>query len=291
MLADVVALDAQGERVVVVHCGGAAVSAWMTRLGLTPTFKDGLRVTDEPALEVVRMVLAGTINQQLVAVACRLGARAVGLTGLDGGLLQARRVAGDLGFVGEVTAVRSALLATLLADGFLPVVAPIGVEAADEDGDQPTVYNINADVVAGAVAAALGARAAVFMTDVPGVRGADGAVLPRLSARQVERMIDDGVIGGGMIPKVRACLDALAGAAITPAAGVRSPFWTGDLPQQGAAFTGTSPGHNSRRRTTKESAIHERARVAVILDGRQPHALRDWAAGHHGGTIIEKEDP
>jgi acetylglutamate kinase len=195
------------------------------------------------------MVLAGTINQQLVAVACRLGARAVGLTGLDGGLLQARRASGDLGFVGEVTAVRSALLATLLAGGFLPVVAPIGVEAGDEGGDQPIVYNINADVAAGAVAAALGARAAVFMTDVPGVRGPDGAVLPRISARQVQRMIDDGVIGGGMIPKVRACLDALAGAAITP------------------------------------------ARVAVVIDGRQPHALRNWAAGHHGGTIIEKEDP
>jgi acetylglutamate kinase len=246
MLADITALVARGERVVVVHGGGAAVSRWMERLGLTPTFKDGLRVTDAPTLEVVRMVLAGTINQQLVAVACRLGAPAIGLTGLDGGLLQARRADGELGFVGEIVAVRAGVLEAVLAGGYLPIVAPLGVEASrdPETGDSlaPVIYNINADVAAGAIAGAVGARAAVFLTDVPGVRGPDGTVVPRASAARINQMIEDGVIAGGMIPKVRACLDALEGAA-----------------------------------------------SAVILDGRQPHSLRDWAAGATGGTNIHKQ--
>ncbi len=245
MLADVVELAGGGARVVVVHGGGAAVSAWMERLGLQPTFKDGLRITDGPTLEVVRMVLAGLINQELVAVAAALGARAVGLTGLDGGLLRARPAAnGDLGFVGEICQVEAGVLHALLAGGFLPVVAPLALaEGAAGAGEAPVLYNINADAAAGAVAAALGAQAAVFLTDVAGVRDAAGEVLPHITEHDISSMINDGVISGGMIPKVQACLRALRGAA-----------------------------------------------NAVILDGRRPHSLREWAAGQAGGTVISAHD-
>ena len=242
MLSDVAALARQGERIVAVHGGGAAVSAWMERLGLQPTFKSGLRVTDGATLEVVRMVLAGSVNQELVAVAAGLGARAVGLTGLDGGLLQARRLTsgGDIGFVGEIVEVRTALLEALLDAGFLPIVAPLARGTDGREGTTPLIYNINADVAAGSIAATLRAEAAVFLTDVPGVRGREGTILERVRSGQIEELIAEGVISGGMIPKVQACLDALHG-----------------------------------------------ARRAVILDGRAPHSLREWAAGGPGGTIIE----
>jgi len=246
MLADVVELAGGGAHVVVVHGGGAAVSAWMERLGLQPTFKDGLRITDGPTLEVVRMVLAGLVNQELVAVAAALGARAVGLTGLDGGLLRARPAAtGALGFVGEICQVEAGVLHALLAGGFLPVVAPLALAegAGAGDGEAPVLYNINADAAAGAVAAALGAQAAVFLTNVAGVRDAAGEVLPRITEHDISSMINDGVISGGMIPKVQACLRALQGAA-----------------------------------------------NAVILDGRRPHSLREWAAGQAGGTVISARD-
>ncbi|GAC1437319.1 MAG: acetylglutamate kinase [Chloroflexota bacterium] len=215
MLADVAGLARDGEAIVVVHGGGAAVSAWMERLGLQPRFNNGLRVTDPATLEVVRMVLAGTINQELVAVAAGLGVRAVGLTGLDGGgLLQAKRLTsgGDIGLVGEITEVRHEVVTTLLDAGYLPVVAPLGRAADAVVDDGSAMYNINADVAAGAIARALGARAAVFLTDVPGVRGADGTILPHLSAAEAEALIAEGVVHGGMIPKVRACLAALRGA-------------------------------------------------------------------------------
>jgi len=180
-----------------------------------------------------------------VAVAAALGARAVGLTGLDGGLLRARPAAnGDLGFVGEICQVEAGVLHALLAGGFLPVVAPLALaEGAAGAGEASVLYNINADAAAGAVAAALGAQAAVFLTDVAGVRDAAGEVLPHITEHDISSMINDGVISGGMIPKVQACLRALRGAA-----------------------------------------------NAVILDGRRPHSLREWAAGQAGGTVISAHD-
>lgn len=205
-LADVAALHRLGVRVVVVHGGGAAISDWLGRIGLQARFVRGLRVTDEATLEVVCMVLAGKVNKELVGQLLSVGAPAVGLSGVDGGLLRARQRDSDLGLVGEVTGVDVAPLAALLDAGFLPVVAPLAV------GDGSQLLNVNADTAAGDVARGLGARRVVFLTDVPGVVGADGQPRSTLTAGEARAMVAAGVIRGGMIPKVEACLHALCGA-------------------------------------------------------------------------------
>jgi acetylglutamate kinase len=204
-LEEVAALVRSGLRVVIVHGGGALISQWLDRVGVPTRFQDGVRVTDEPALEVATMVMRGVVNTGVVAGLARFGVAAAGLSGVDDGLLRARRKP-ELGLVGEVESVNTVALNALLDQGIVPVIAPLGLDA---DG---TLLNINADTAAAAIAAALEADAALFMTDVPGVRDAGGAVLPRLDRGDVERLIADGVIAGGMIPKVRACLDALRGA-------------------------------------------------------------------------------
>ena len=205
LLEEVAALSRAGLRVVLVHGGGPLITAWLERLGVPTRFMEGQRVTDEPALEVATMVLRGTVNTGIVAALGRLGVRAAGLSGADDRLLRARRRP-ELGLVGEVAGVDTALLRTLLGQGIVPVVAPLGLDA---DG---TLVNINADVAAAAIAAALAAGAALFLTDVPGVRGADGTVQAQLDADTARRLIADGTISGGMIPKVQACLAALTGA-------------------------------------------------------------------------------
>jgi len=208
-LADVVALQRRGLRPVVVHGGGALISEWLTRHGVPTRFERGLRVTDERTLEVVVAVLAGLVNKQLVAALTAAGGRAVGLSGADGGLLKARRFDEALGFVGEITEVGTRPLLDLLDGGFLPVVAPIAVEWR---GEAPSgqLLNINADTAAGAIAAALAARWLVFLTDVPGIRDGGGETLPTLSPPRAEELSAAGVIEGGMIPKVEACLRAAA---------------------------------------------------------------------------------
>jgi acetylglutamate kinase len=204
-LADVALLQRLGVRVVVVHGGGAAISDWLKRIGLEARFVRGLRVTDTPTLEVACMVLAGKVNKELVSQLLALGAPAVGLSGADGGLLRARLRDPELGFVGEVTAVHAAPLRALLDAGFLPVVAPLAVS------DEGQLLNVNADTAAGDVARGLAAERVVFLTDVPGVVGGDGRMLPRLTPSDVQALIASGVIHGGMIPKVEACLHALRG--------------------------------------------------------------------------------
>jgi len=206
-LADVVALQRRGLRPVVVHGGGALISEWLKRHGVPTRFERGLRVTDERTLEVVVAVLAGLVNKQLVAALTAAGGRAVGLSGADGGLLKARRLDEKLGFVGEVAEVDTRPLIDLLNGGFLPVLAPIAVEWR---GEAPTeqLLNINADTAAGAIAAALAARWLVFLTDVPGIRDEGGETLPTLSLPRAEELTTAGVIEGGMIPKVEACLRA-----------------------------------------------------------------------------------
>lgn len=208
-LLDVVALQRRGLRPVVVHGGGATISDWLNALGVPTRFERGLRVTDARTLEVVVAVLAGLVNKQLVAALEAAGGRAAGLSGADGGLFKAWHADESLGFVGEIADVDTRSLLDLLEDGFVPVVAPIGLEWREES---PTgqLLNINADTAAGAVAAALGARWLVFLTDVPGIRGEHGATLPRLTASESEALKDAGVIRGGMIPKVEACLRAAA---------------------------------------------------------------------------------
>ena len=208
-LADVVALQRRGLRPVVVHGGGALISEWLKLHGVLTRFERGLRVTDERTLEVVVAVLAGLVNKQLVAALTAAGGNAVGFSGADGGLLKARQLDQKLGFVGEVTEVDTRLLIDLLDDGFVPVLAPIGVEWR---GEAPSgqLLNINADTAAGAIAAALAARWLVFLTDVPGIRDEGGETLPALSPPRAEELSAAGVIEGGMIPKVEACLRAAA---------------------------------------------------------------------------------
>ena len=204
---DVVALQRRGLRPVVVHGGGALISDWLSRLGLKARFERGLRVTDAATLEVVVAVLAGLVNKQLVAALAAAGGRAAGLSGADGGLLKAWRADESLGFVGEVADVDTRPLLDLLEDGIVPVVAPIALEWGEES---PTgqLLNVNADTAAGAIAAALTARSLVFLTDVPGIRDGSGETLHALSAERAEELTGSGVIEGGMLPKVEACLKA-----------------------------------------------------------------------------------
>jgi acetylglutamate kinase len=188
-----------------VHGGGASISEWLTRIGKEPRFVDGLRVTDAETIEIAQMVLVGKVNQELVALLNHAHVKAIGLSGLDGALIRARRRQSlpDLGLVGEVEHVDAALLHGLCALGYVPVIAPLGT---GPDGES---LNINADTVAGDVACALPAAALLFLTDVEGVRGADGRVLPQVTPQQVAHLRAAGIITGGMIPKVAACLRAL----------------------------------------------------------------------------------
>jgi acetylglutamate kinase len=245
---DIALLKQVGVNPVVVHGGGPQINAMLKRLAIQSTFIDGLRVTDGAMVEVVEMVLAGTVNKQVAGLINRAGALAVGICGKDGGLIRARKLRRtvrdpgsrierelDLGFVGEPEQVDVRVIHALTGAGLIPVIAPVGVGA---DGQ---TYNINADTVAGAVAGALGATRLLMLTDVPGVLGKNGALIPDLTIAAIEAGIADGTITGGMIPKVENCMDAVK-------AGVRG---------------------------------------AVILDGRQPHAcLLELFTEGGNGTLI-----
>lgn len=203
---DLVEVAGQGWEPVIVHGGGPAISRTLEKMGIAPHFIDGLRVTDAPTLEVVKMVLLGQTNKQVVGNLELAGGKSVGVSGIDGSTIQVSPGPAHLGFVGNIEEVNPALLETVLKAGFIPVVAPLGV---DEKGQ---VYNINADTAAGAVAGSLGVGQLVMVTDVPGVmKEIDGEkkVLPQLTEVEIEALIAEGVIYGGMIPKVRAALDAL----------------------------------------------------------------------------------
>jgi acetylglutamate kinase len=201
VLAEVAAV-ARRRPVVLVHGGGKRITEWLERLGVPSRFEGGLRVTDAASLEVAAAVLRGVVNSELVAGLRDLGVDAVGLSGVDGGLLIAERIP-ELGLVASVVGLRRDLLDAILVGGQVPVVAPL---ARDADG---IVCNVNADDVAAGIAAGLGARQLVLMTDVDGVRDADGRRLDTLTAAEAEHLIGAGVIAGGMVPKVRAALGAL----------------------------------------------------------------------------------
>ncbi len=207
VLRDVVLLKNLGVTPVVVHGGGSEISDWLKRVGKQSQFVDGLRVTDEETMDIAKMVLVGKVNTDLVAAINGLGGRAVGLSGLDGGLIQAKKNTdqGDLGLVGEVTQVDLKPLMAIVREGYIPVIAPVGLGA---DG---VCYNINADTAAGHLAAALQAEKILFLTDVPGVVGPDGTFFSQLTMEQAEQLIATGVISGGMIPKLDACFIALEG--------------------------------------------------------------------------------
>jgi acetylglutamate kinase len=188
--------------VVIVHGGGQRISEWLDRLGVKSQWEGGLRVTDAAALEVAAAVLRGVVNSELVAALRDLSVDAVGLSGVDGGLLIAERVPG-LGLVAHVVGLRRDLLDSILVAGQVPVVAPLARD------DQGVVCNVNADDVAAGIAAGLGARQLVLMTDVDGVRGSDGRRIDTMTAEEAEALIENGVISGGMVPKIRAALAAL----------------------------------------------------------------------------------
>jgi len=247
--ADIALLKQVGVNPVVVHGGGPQINEMLKRLKINSTFIDGLRVTDAAMVEVVEMVLAGTVNKQVAGLINRAGALAVGICGKDGGLIRARKLQRtvrdpdsrierelDLGFVGEPQHVDVRVIHALTGAGLIPVIAPVGM------GDDGQTYNINADTVAGAVAGALGATRLLMLTDVPGVLDRDKKLIPELTVAEVAEAIASGVITGGMIPKVENCVEA----------------------------------------------VKQGVKGAVILDGRQPHAclLELFIEGGHGTMIV-----
>jgi acetylglutamate kinase len=246
---DIVLMKQTGINPVVVHGGGPQIGAMLKKLNIPSTFVDGLRVTDEATMEVVEMVLSGSINKQIVAGINAAGGRAVGVSGKDGNLVRAKkaertkldpstnkRVPVDLGFVGEPETVDAEVLRMIMNSDLIPVVAPIGVDAKGQ------TYNINADTVAGAVAGAIAAERLVLLTDVEGVLDREGKVVPHLKLAEAKALIADGTISGGMIPKLETAIDA----------------------------------------------VEDGVRAAVILDGRIPHVLLLELFTEHGaGTLIE----
>lgn len=200
-----------GIHTVVVHGGGPQIGQLLNQLGKESRFVQGMRVTDSETMDVVEMVLGAQVNKSIVTLLSQVGGRAVGLTGKDGGLLRARPLllepsdseAADLGQVGEVESVNVDILQTLKQGGFIPVIAPVGIGA---DGRS---YNINADLVASAVASVLGAEKLLLLTDTVGILDADGQLLTGLSPAQIDNLVQDGTIYGGMLPKVRCALEAI----------------------------------------------------------------------------------
>jgi acetylglutamate kinase len=202
-LLDVVLLRYVGMQPLLVHGGGPEITAMSERLGLTAEFKNGLRVTDERTMEVVKMVLTGKVSPDLVASLNRLGGQAVGMSGEDGPSIIAEPLSAEMGFVGKVVQVNAEPITALLSRGYVPVIASIGL------GYDGHAYNINADTVAAEIAVALGATKLILLTDVPGVQGADGGVVAVMSRDDAQRRIETGEVTGGMIPKLQACLRSL----------------------------------------------------------------------------------
>ena len=245
---DVVLLKQVGINPVIVHGGGPQIGRMLERLKIKSSFIDGLRVTDEATVEVVEMVLSGSINKDIVAAISRAGGNAVGLSGKDGGLVMARPLTRkkrdpdshieevlDLGFVGEPESVNPHLLEEFARSDIIPVIAPIGLGANGE------TFNINADTVAGAIAAALGASRLLLLTDVAGILGKGGELLAELAVGEVEALIESGVIHGGMIPKAETCI----------------------------------------------SSVRAGVEAAVVMDGRVAHAiLLEIFTEHGAGTLI-----
>jgi len=199
---DIALLRHVGIRPVVVHGGGPQITAMARKLGIEPSFVAGHRVTDGPTLEVARMVLVGLVNQDLSSLLSRHGTRAIGLSGMDGGLLRVTARDADLGFVGEVERVDVALLEHLM-EAAVPVVASVGVDEAGQ------AYNVNADLVAGAIAGAMGASKLVYLSDVAGVFGADGGLVAEATVSECGELIASGVAAGGMIPKLESAMSAV----------------------------------------------------------------------------------
>ncbi len=208
VMRDIVFLSCVGLRPVVVHGGGPEINSWLGKLGIEPQFKNGLRVTDAATMDVVEMVLVGRVNKEIVSLINRAGGLAVGLCGVDGNLIKARPEGREgIGFVGEVNNVNIDLLQSLVGSGYIPVVSSV---ATDDTGQ---AYNINADTVAGELAAALGAEKLILLTDTAGILQDykdPSTLIAKLDIQEARHLIASGVVGGGMIPKVNCCVRSLA---------------------------------------------------------------------------------
>ena len=206
VMEDIVLLRLVGVKVVLVHGGGPEISEMMNRLGKKPEFVDGLRVTDRETIDIVQMVLAGKVNKTLVNLLEVKGGKAMGISGMDGRLIQARQKDGRLGYVGSITQVDATPLLDLLEKGYIPVVSTLG---CDEEGN---TYNINGDTAAAYLAGALGAERLIMMTDIAGVlrdKNDPATLIPRLTIDEAVALFDQQIIAGGMIPKVECCIDAI----------------------------------------------------------------------------------
>ena len=209
VMSDIILLSLVGIRVVVVHGGGPEISDMLKRLNHTSHFVDGLRYTDETTMEVVQSVLCGKVNKNLVAQLNRLGGQAIGLCGMDGGLFQAVQLDEKYGLVGRITSVNPAPVKCALENGYIPVVSTVA-QGVDAD----TAYNINADTAAAQLAAALGAEKFILLTDIRGLLrdpGDESTLIHAVHTYDVPRLIEEGIVSGGMIPKMECCVDAIAG--------------------------------------------------------------------------------
>lgn len=239
---DLVELQKRQVPVVVIHGGGKIITEWLAKQGAATQFVQGERVTDKAGLEVVTAVLSGVVNKDLVATLNALGGRAIGLSGVDGALLQGNIKTPELGYVGNLTKVNTEVLKVLLNAGYLPVISSISFNAFAKPGSSPLLLNVNADTAAGEIAAAIKAEKLVFLTDVAGICDKSGAVLSKITISEAEAVITSGAASGGMIPKIRASIRSL-----------------------------------------------DSAKIARIIDGRQPHALLKEIESSEGGTTISKE--
>lgn len=208
VIRDIVLLSCVGARPVVVHGGGPEINTWLGKLGIEPQFKNGLRVTDAATMEVVEMVLVGRVNKEIVSLINQAGGKAVGLCGKDANLIMARPEGQEgIGFVGEVSHIKIQIIESLVNNGYIPVVSSV---AADETGQ---AYNINADTVAGEIAAAMGAEKLILLTDTPGILEDyhnPETLIAKLDIQEARQLIDSGIVSGGMIPKVTCCVRSLA---------------------------------------------------------------------------------
>ncbi len=215
---DIVLMQAVGLNPIVVHGGGPQIGDLLDQLGIESSFVDGMRVTDNRTMDVVEMVLGATVNKQIVNLISNAGGNAFGLTGKDGQLIRAKKLMVpkkaaamsapeivDIGNVGEVESINTKVIDMLITGGFIPIIAPIGT------GPDGASYNINADLVAGKMAEVLGAEKLILMTDVPGLLNKEGKIVTGLDSDQVDNLIDDGTVQGGMLPKIRCALDAVKG--------------------------------------------------------------------------------
>jgi acetylglutamate kinase len=246
-LLDLVKLQREGAEVVVVHGGGNVISRWMQRQGIPPQFVGGLRVTDAESLEIVVAVLGGLINKELVSLMEQLGGRCIGISGIDSCMLTCGIANPELGYVGEVQEVDTGPVKALLDSGYIPMIAPLGVHKFDGSENAGKPLNINGDTVAGELAHKLQADRLVFLTDVAGVMDGGGRVISRLDRRRANMLLNSGVAGGGMIPKLQACLRGLEGGAVADIIDGRHPNALVDCLQGRATGTKITAGLRGRQ--------------------------------------------